>query len=75
MKWYLIYFIACAFLAAGSTIHPLYNNSSTTVKVAANSSIAAHSSVDINSTYLEMQLWTEPGCKRIHDARILLHSA
>jgi hypothetical protein len=60
---YLIYFIAFACLAVGSTIQPPYNNSSAAAKVTANSSIAANSSVDINSTYLEIQFWAEPGCK------------
>jgi hypothetical protein len=64
MKGYLIYFIAYACLAIGSTIHPLYNNSLAATKVAANASTATHSLVGIDSTYLEMQLWTESSYKR-----------
>lgn len=63
MKGYLIYFITFACLTVGSTIQPPYNNSSAAAKVTTNSSIAANSSADINSTYLEIQLWVEPGCK------------
>lgn len=69
---YLIYFIAFVSLAAGSAVHPFYSNSSAAANVATNASTAAQSSVNSNSTYLNIQKFAGRGCKQHFHAQILL---